>query len=115
MEPAPAADKHIGHDVRRVVLTFGEIPGKNGSMSLIPQRELPRPKDVGESAASSRATARTEMARKPTRDDDLPTWRIIAIAKKGRYLGTVQAADEESAIKSPSRLSASPIPSGSGD
>ena len=36
------------------------------------------------------------MARAPK---DLPTWRIIEIAKKGRYLGTVRAADAEAAVK----------------
>jgi hypothetical protein len=29
----------------------------------------------------------------------LPSWRIIAIAKKGRYLGTVKAATADEAIK----------------
>jgi len=30
---------------------------------------------------------------------ELPTWRIIEIAKKGRYLGTVRARDAEHAIE----------------
>ena len=29
----------------------------------------------------------------------MPTWRIIEIAKKGRYLGTVRARDAEHAIE----------------
>ena len=30
---------------------------------------------------------------------ELPTWRIIEIAKKGRYLGTMRARDAEHAIE----------------
>jgi hypothetical protein len=29
----------------------------------------------------------------------LPNWRIIVIAKKGRYIGTARAANAEEAIK----------------
>jgi len=37
------------------------------------------------------------MAKKATQDQ--PPWRIIEIAKKGRYLGTVRAANAEEAIE----------------
>jgi hypothetical protein len=36
------------------------------------------------------------MAKAPK---NLPTWRIIEFAKKGRYLGTVRAAEAKSAVK----------------
>jgi len=39
------------------------------------------------------------MAKATKETKDLPTWRINEIAKKGRYLGTVRAADAAEAIK----------------
>jgi len=41
-------------------------------------------------AAKPKATKETK---------ELPTWRVIEIAKKGRYLGTVRAANAEAAIE----------------
>lgn len=37
-------------------------------------------------------------AKTPKAGEPLPTWRIMRIAKKGRYLGTVRAADADAAI-----------------
>ena len=38
------------------------------------------------------------MSRATKETKDLPTWRVIEIAKKGRYLGTMRAANAEAAI-----------------
>jgi len=38
------------------------------------------------------------MAKATKATKDLPTWRVIEIANKGRYLGTVRAANAEAAI-----------------
>ena len=39
------------------------------------------------------------MAKATKETKDLPTWRINEIARKGRYLGTVRAADAAEAIR----------------